>query len=542
MKLSSWHKYALSLLTGILLTVSFPYTGSLYLLSFIAWIPLLLVEHDLYLKKEKVVKVFLFAFLAFFTYNSGANYWLYYSKGAGAIVGLAHVINALFMTLVFILFHITKRNLGNKWGMISLAILWVGFEFIHYNWELSTPWMTIGNLFSVAPEIVQWYSITGVLGGSLWILSVNIALSMGISHIIFNKASIKSQKLPLGLGVAFFIIPTLLSIWSYSTYKEVENPIEIIVTQPNTEQYKERKELDIKTQLDRLFDEADQLVTKNTAIVLGPETVIPNMHPVHEQVYQQDSAFRYVQIRRSQWNETALFMGLASYRTFRNKTRYTQTKFSSRAGYFEQYDASVYLGSQALPKFIHKSKLLLMAEKIPFAKKYPWLEKYAVNLRGTKGTLGSSSSPEVVRANGFTFAPVNCYESIYGEWVAQQCRKGADVIFAITNDGWWGDTPGYKQHASFSRLRAIENRRYVARSAMTGISFIINERGDISHATDFNVQTAFKADVQLNKKQTFYTANGDLIGRLFSYLFYFAIGLNIVYFLLNRLKRKAKKK
>lgn len=542
MKLSRWHRYALSILTGVLLTLSFPYTGSLYLLSFIAFIPLLLVEHDLYLKKEKVVKVFLFAFIAFFIYNSGTNYWLYYSKGAGIIVGLAHVINALFMTLVFILFHITKRNLGHKWGMISLAVLWVGFEYIHYNWELSAPWITIGNMFSIAPEIIQWYSITGVLGGSLWILAVNIALFFGISNLIFKKESIKSQRLQLGIGLAIFIVPALLSIWSYSTYKEVGSSIEIVVTQPNTEQYKERRELELKTQLDRLLDEADKLVTENTAIVLGPETVIPNISPVNEQNHHLDSAFIYLQWRRSKWDETSLYMGLASYRTFKKKTRYTQAKFTNSDRYYEQYDASVYLGAQSMPKFVHKSKLLLMAEKIPFAKKYPWLEKYAINFRGTKGTLGSNDKPEVVKANGYTFAPVNCYESIYGEWVAAQCKRGAEVIFAITNDGWWGNSPGYKQHASFSRLRAIENRRYVARSAMTGISCIINERGDVSHATGFNVRTAFKADVQLNKKQTFYTANGDLIGRLFSYLLYLAIGLNIVYFLLKKIKLRGKDK
>ncbi|MFN5784775.1 MAG: nitrilase-related carbon-nitrogen hydrolase, partial [Flavobacteriia bacterium] len=109
-----------------------------------------------------------------------------------------------------------------------------------------------------------------------------------------------------------------------------------------------------------------------------------------------------------------------------------------------------------------------------------------------------------------------CYESIYGEFNAEQCRKGAEAIFIITNDGWWKDTPGYKQHMSFARLRAIENRRSVARSANTGTSCIINQRGDVLQQTNWWTQDAIKATINLNSKLTFYTRSGDLLGKVFS--------------------------
>jgi apolipoprotein N-acyltransferase len=87
----------------------------------------------------------------------------------------------------------------------------------------------------------------------------------------------------------------------------------------------------------------------------------------------------------------------------------------------------------------------------------------------------------------------------------------------MTNDGWWQDTPGYKQHMSFSRLRAIENRRCVARSANTGISCFINQRGDVIQQTDWWKEDAINAQLNLNHTTTFYAQTGDLLGLICFY-------------------------
>ena len=123
---------------------------------------------------------------------------------------------------------------------------------------------------------------------------------------------------------------------------------------------------------------------------------------------------------------------------------------------------------------------------------------------------------------------------IYGEWVAQQCRSGADLIAIITNDGWWKDTPGYKQHVSFASLRAIENRRSIVRSANTGTSCFVNQRGDILQATNWWVEDAIRGNVQLNKEQTFYTKYGNVLGRSFS----FASILILLFAFVKRFKKK----
>ena len=94
----------------------------------------------------------------------------------------------------------------------------------------------------------------------------------------------------------------------------------------------------------------------------------------------------------------------------------------------------------------------------------------------------------------------------------------------ITNDGWWGDTPGYKQHNSFSALRAIETRRSVARSANTGISAFFNQRGEILQSLGWWERSGIKANLNANDKLTFYARYGDYIGRIASLLSIIILG------------------
>ena len=82
--------------------------------------------------------------------------------------------------------------------------------------------------------------------------------------------------------------------------------------------------------------------------------------------------------------------------------------------------------------------------------------------------------------------PIICYESIYGSFVTEYIRKGADFLAIITNDAWWGNTAGHRQLLSYSRLRAIENRRSIVRSANTGISAIINRKGELINYLPYN--------------------------------------------------------
>jgi apolipoprotein N-acyltransferase len=180
----------------------------------------------------------------------------------------------------------------------------------------------------------------------------------------------------------------------------------------------------------------------------------------------------------------------------------------------------------APPKYVHKSKLVPGVELVPFSAYLPFLSALAIENGGTSGTLGVEKEPKTLQipvptyGSGksftgnkhdeiFSLAPIICYESIYGDFVRQQVKKGAQLLCIITNDGWWGNTPGYKQHFSFARLRAIETRRWVLRSANTGTSGSIDPRGKIIKKTAYWTKASFAQTVTLRSAQTFYTKHGD---------------------------------
>jgi apolipoprotein N-acyltransferase len=107
-------------------------------------------------------------------------------------------------------------------------------------------------------------------------------------------------------------------------------------------------------------------------------------------------------------------------------------------------------------------------------------------------------------------------------------------MLVMSNDGWWGNTPGHKRLFDFCRLRAIETRRAVARSANTGVSGFINSRGDVEQRLDWDERGVLSADVELSQRTTAYVTYGDWLGRMGLLLTF----LGVMYFTAYRIRRK----
>jgi apolipoprotein N-acyltransferase len=146
------------------------------------------------------------------------------------------------------------------------------------------------------------------------------------------------------------------------------------------------------------------------------------------------------------------------------------------------------------------------------------LEDLVINLGGPRTSLSPDTAQHAFQTtinNGTVkVGTVICYESAYGEVFSNFVKNGAQLMAVITNDAWWGDTPGYKQHFLFSRLRAIESRRTVLRSSNPGISAFIDESGDVHQATKYNTRLAIKQTVYPNEQITFYTRHGDYLAHI----------------------------
>ena len=186
-------------------------------------------------------------------------------------------------------------------------------------------------------------------------------------------------------------------------------------------------------------------------------------------------------------------------------------------------------------QFYHKSKLVPGAESLPFGDALKFLIPVFDHLGGATSSYGSQPNAGVFYSqSGIGVDPVICYESIWGGYVAESVRMGAQFIAIITNDGWWENTPGKDQHLDYAKLRAIETRRWVCRSANTGISAFINQRGDIVQQTKWWSKTAIKQDINLNSDITFYVPYGDYLAKLGSLL---AI-LGVVFIVVRRFVRR----
>jgi apolipoprotein N-acyltransferase len=196
----------------------------------------------------------------------------------------------------------------------------------------------------------------------------------------------------------------------------------------------------------------------------------------------------------------------------------TARKYTDADIYYDEFNTAMLLNSRDSIQLYHKSKLTPGVEILPTYKHFRLLEKLAINMGGTIGSLGMDKIRRVyTTVKTAKASPAICYESIFGEFFAEFVKNGAEVMMIITNDGWWGNTAGHRQHFTFASLRAIETRRSIVRSANTGISAFIDQRGDPHQVTKYWEPAAIKGIVNANDRLTFYVRHGDYLARIASY-------------------------
>ncbi len=501
-----------SVLSGLLLWMSWPAAGIAPLL-FIALIPLLLVGESYVLPDSFSNKTFFgLVYLSFFIFNLLTTWWIYFASLFG--VCMAVVFNSLFMTLAFYFGYRIKKLAPHKFGFFPLIVIWISFEYLHMNWDLSWSWLNLGNGFSAWYQIVQWYEYTGVLGGTLWALMANV---IGASSLVamFNKDGARAVKL-IRVFSLVILIPVLVSIFRYINYVEVNDPVEIAVIQPNIDPYNEKfSGMSSSEQLNRILALADSVVDENTEYVVAPETALPD--GLWENDLETHPHIQLLKKFQSNYPGLSWVIGMASNYYYEDSTKrsITARRFTEAPGYYDSYNTAIQIEHDEPIQIHHKSKLVPGVERMPYPAIFNYLSRFAIDLGGTTGSLGTQSSPSVfTNSKGVSIAPVICYESVYGDYLTEYIKKGASLIFIITNDGWWHNTPGYRQHLTYASLRAIELRRSIARSANTGISCFVNQRGDIIDRTSWWVPAAFKGELNRNTTMTIYALTGDILGKL----------------------------
>lgn len=510
------HLIGLSVLSAILLSLAWPANGFAPLI-FIAWVPLLFMQE--YMGNTGKKGIFWLVWLSFFIWNALTTWWIWNSTEIGAIGALG--LNSLFMAIVFWLFHLSKVYLyENKKGFLILIFYWLSWEWFHLDWDLSWPWLNLGHVFSSQHQWIQWYEYTGVAGGTAWILLVNILVFHIIKAVLQGGYNPKRIGLQLAGTVAIILIPIAISLQGYNNYEEAGEPANIVVVQPNFDPYHEQYELPPATIIDRNLELAAQAMFNKTDFIVAPESAI--QEEIWEEQLQRSPSLVQLRSFINNHPETAIVIGASTFSMVPEgmEKHVAARKFRSFEGHYFAHNTAFYLDASKNTQFYHKSKLTPGVEMMP---SWWWLrplQNFAIDLGGTVGTLKTDDERKVFHHADslFRIAPVICYESVYGEFVGQYIRNGANLIFIITNDGWWGNSPGHKQHLEFARLRAIETRRSIARSANTGISAFIDQRGDVFQATPYWEAAVIKQQLLTNDKLTFYVRYGDYLARISAFV------------------------
>ena len=487
-------------LSGLLLFACWP-NSPFTILAFVGFMPLLWHEAN----NTNRAKFFFILFLNMLVWNVATTWWIWNASPGGAVGAI--LANSVLMCFPWMLFNFTKKKLGNAIGYLSLILYWISWEYLHHNWELSWPWLTLGNVFATHPNWVRWYAATGTTGGSVWVLLLNILLF----YAVFPERKIRVAFLCIGIIVLPFFISVSLAFFEKKIIQNLG--ANIVVVQPNVEAYTEKFSTDPAILIDRMIKLSDKEIDAETRLVIWPETAIPTQ--VWEDEISRDNYYKLVFDFCKKYPQILLVTGIDSYKKLgeENPGRFSVRQLQS-GGYYEAFNTAMAIDSSANFTLYHKSKLVPGVESLP-----SWLGflgKWFDEFGGTSGSLGRSDSPVVfsLANNPYKPAPIICYESIYGNYVTEYVRRGANVITIITNDGWWGNTPGYKQHMSYARLRAIETGLWVARSANTGISCFISPEGRVIAAQPWATAAAIKMQIPAIQRQTFYVRHGDWLSRI----------------------------
>lgn len=507
--------WLLLLLSAVLMSLPWlvPHCGAAALLGLV---PLLLAE-DL-ATEVRIKRFWPYSFAVFAAWNAATTFWVWNATAGGAIFAI--VWNSLMMTLIFGLFRAGKRRLGGVVPYILLAAAWIAWERFYLSVsQFSWPWLVLGNAFAQTTRLVQWYEYTGALGGSLWVWAVNLGIFGLISALAdgkFSSWNAKARFASIAGLVAVLAVPVAISLHLYKPAGSGEgDKVEVLIGQPNFDPYHKFEAMSQVEQTQFFLDLCERASDDSVQLFVAPETFTSDI--VLDAVGQSPTVLRFADFLKGHKGADILF-GASTYEFSTNRSQPHPLAYQSGGVWRMSRNSALVEHPDGNTEVCHKGKLVIGTELTPYPAVFTKVDDFIARLMKLRGPLMGRCIPQdhpslLHLQDGTPFGCAVCYESVYGDYCASYARQGARFLAVITNDAWWGDTPGYRQHLSYSRLRAIETRRSIARCGNTGISCFINPYGDIVSSTSWWEPATLRGSVGLGDGLTFYAAHGDFIGR-----------------------------
>jgi apolipoprotein N-acyltransferase len=520
-------RLSFAVLSGAMLGFSFP-PFDLGILACFGLVPLLVVLQGV----RSTKRALWYVYVAMLVFHAISINWTGgfvhandpYMMIAGSLTILVH---PLFYFIPMGIFLLIRRQFKEHLALIILPILWVGYEFSHSLTEWSFPWLTLGNSQTYDLSRIQFIEYTGVWGLSLWVLVINILAYHLCLRLRYGMAGIRSLATQLlGFSILLvYIAPSIHGLVVLSGADTPEpgsptpHPVTVGIIQSNVDPWDKWKANGFETyslymQLtESLLDSAG---VSRPDIVLWPETAFP----FDVLGVQNKELLASLHDRLGVWR-ISLLTGLPHKIVYHDSTTAPgSARRDKKTGErYDWYNAAGYIDPlKPDPQWYGKKKMVPFAERIPYANVFSFVDF----LRWEVGIGGWQIGPEMTifsdARTDTRFSTIICYESTYPGFVADFVRRGAQFISLITIDSWWGKMSGAFQHQQISVLRAVENRRWIARCAVGGISCYIDPYGRAHDKTEMFTQRALSKTIEKRDALTWYTAHGDLLGEIMLWL------------------------
>ena len=443
-----------------------------------------------------------------------------YMMIAGSVTILVH---PLFYFLPMGVYLLIRKQFGEGRALVFLPAVWVGYEYSHSLSEWSFPWLTLGNTQTVDLARIQFIEYTGVWGLSLWVILMNAMIFFLCLRIIADLRS-SWRRSTSGLLVVLVFLAILPSLYGTVVLSRADSgevaaddpgAVTVGIVQSNVDPWDKWKANGLETYtlyMDLTRRLVDSTGTARPDLVLWPETAAP----LDVLGAQNAPVLASIKERLAGW-EIGLLTGLPHKTVYADSNDAPPSARREKATgvRYDWYNAAAFIqGDSTEPVWYGKMKMVPFAERIPYAEVFQAFDflRWDVGIGGWQ--IGADTTVFHDTRTGARFSTMICYESTYPGFIAEFVRRGAEFLTLITIDSWWDHMSGAYQHQEIAVLRAVENRRWIARCAVGGISCYIDPFGRAHESTALFTQRLLNRRIERRTDLSFYTTHGDLLGEM----------------------------
>ena len=401
---------------------------------------------------------------------------------------------------------------------IIFIFVWVIIELCHDTNLFGFPYMNLGNSLAAYPSVIQWYSWTGSIGGTVWILVVNLNLYLLTQFFNINKLNLlKSKGWRWLLYLTIVILPIMLSLILNSTSsKKTETSVNALSVHTNLDvydyKYKVKPETLLKDYIKLTLRHIDS--TKYN-LIIWPENALTGS----VLFTKPDSSFLIKEIKQKLcYNQNNVLISGAFADEIVNRP--DSNIYSPNIMYnfdehhfFKRYNTALFIRSNAPTLIKTKNRLVPFGEKIPSQKIFLPLVSLLPNLADLNFSSKQDENPVFsIQNNNIRISPIICYGSAFSNYVADEVMKTeSNLIVVILNEGWMKSEKVYTHFQWFSICRAIENQRQVIKSSNEGTSAIINSIGETEKSVTGSDANVIESKLYVNNSYTIFTRHHSKI-------------------------------